>query len=292
MLRAWPIVAGLVLMVTAPACPASDWLYGKLLFGWEGRLTFLDLRSLKTSTAYDEEMALPPRITKVSDTQIVYTSQVDRLSELDLETKMSKELGRGDAPTYVPEHKKIFFVSGGPNHSRPVLYLADIANPRETATVVEKGPYAIGGYVIQVGPDEVVFPGFGESAGIVWHYNIVNRELGTLRMPKNCVPVLWRSRTKQLVCFDSKDKGYLLTDLKGERIEYVEGLKGTYAVLYIGELDVMIYGKTAAKFFPPERKDLYAYSFASGESSLLMKGAHVYNGNAVYISKRSPDAMK
>lgn len=271
-------------MLNANSCSAdSDWVRGKLLFGSGGKFIFLNLQTLKSSFVDEEEFALPPEVAKINNDEIIYTSQINRLTRLNVRTGARKELGSGSSPVYISTHNKYFFTDHLQNQYGPALFMADLNNPVATKTLVEKGPYRTTSNVVQVSNDQVVFD--LASSGTAWSYDILTRALTALPLGHDCIPLLWRSSEKKLICFNLKSKGFSQNSLDGKSSSNLDGIKDSYPILYIDGFDVMIYGKSARKMLPPERTDLYVYRFSTGESRLLMEGVAIFAGQVAYFEE-------
>lgn len=256
---------------------------GRLLFGWKGSLTVLDLKTLETEPLFAEG-GMSPELAVLDSEHIVYESQIGQLSLLNLSTRKKSYFLSGSNPYYLPDHELIFFLAADNNSVGPGLYIAEIANPRETTQLIDSGRYIDGVNIIQISSDDVVVTGYGAAKPFL--YNILKRTKAPLSLPKGCIPMEWRDHSKQLICSSREEGVILLTDLSGVNVQSIDSLSSVFPILYLNESDTLIYSKSAKRWLPPERIDLYAYDFDKQVSRLLIKGVPIFRGHAVLLPVR------
>ena len=209
---------------------------------------------------------------------IVYAKSVEySIYEYNRRTREIKYIRPGQLPTYIPEHGKFFFYdkSKNPAIKGSRIQIADLKDPLKSERELGERPI-FNQPVIQIGPDEIIFA--NEEDGHrkdVWHYNLVKDKLELLTLKVDCKPQIWRSATRQLLCYNSREQRYYLTDLAGEHIEDI-GKPGDYAISYIPEFDALLYSDTRmgwGKAFMAEVNDPWVYYFKNGKKTKLLKDA-------------------
>ena len=203
------------------------------------------------------------------------------IKKLEINTKQTKSLNLGRLPSYVPSHKKYFFYNSFPNGEN-WLSMASL-DDFENAIKIAKEPkpkklpnginLPLAVPVIQISTDEIIF--VGEDEGL-WSYNIRNKNLQSLNI-YNCRPILWREKTKQLLCFDQQWDTFLLKISDQEKVE-LQKLKETYGHVYLPFSDSLIYGRTKSNFLFGESYDIYLFSFQNEKEKKILKNSHIANG--------------
>lgn len=201
------------------------------------------------------------------------------LKEFDMKTGEAKTLFPGTKPSYIPESKSLFFynVSNGLQPQDNWLYIVDIStldSPRKVAKAPPNNNPQRKWWTetvtkaIQTSSDEVLF--VGEDTQL-WKYSISQSVVTPTRI-ENCLPQFFRSRTKQLVCYDFRLKNISLIDLNTKYVEPLPQLKGAFGLIYIPKHDVVIYTKTRLYWGISETTDIWAYSFDTQEITRVSSG--------------------
>ena len=123
---------------------------------------------------------------------------------------------------------------------------------------------------------------------------------------KNCLPALWRSKEKQLLCYDDIKENYFLTNLKGNNIEVLPLKKGMIPILYIPKYDKLLLNITTLRlskkcidacdstdlyqdgtnpcmFCGSEINNLGVYDFETRKAKLIKKGCGFALGDGIYL---------
>jgi len=288
------ILAGTILclgMFAAHSRGESDVLTtGKLILSWARSVYEADLKTQKMVALpkLDDTSAIYEQVSIIDDDRFLFDrwGTEREIYEYNRKTHTSKLIRAGRGPTYIPEHNKFFFYYHNPETKQTRLYVADFKEPITSARQVDKEePEATLPPVIQVSRDEVVFPKPTKDLHnyITWRYNVVTAELKALPL-QNCAPVIWRSATQQLLCADVPKQRYYLTDLEGKKKEYLPKLGDALVAAYIPQLDTLILGISRVQLNPPlgEVQDIWAYQFANGKKTKLLKVAPIGRSAAIW----------
>lgn len=265
-------------------------LSGSLVLNTGPRVVTLDLKTLEQSVMPKH---LPGRLAKIDDNRILFESGDGEIQEQNLKKNTTTILRRGYYPQYIPEHRKVFFLSQRIHEveiGNPVLFVADYDHP-ETAEEIMMPPRKKYGFsqdqVVQISHDEVVF----RYDQRTWVYNILSRSVKKSPAESCPVPIAFRDATGTLLCSDGT-KGDLggtkfLLDLSDGSTEEVPGLTTHYPVLYLPKFDALITSKKRLKIFPinqfGETADLWVYSFKDGSETLLKKDIWTQPDSTVWI---------
>jgi len=259
-------------------------LSGTLIYSKQNSIRALDLSTLKSRVIYEEKDGFPMflHLTKIDNKRLLIEDEMNQLiKELDLDTGIAKTILHGLTPQYISGHEKLFFYAMSSDKAQKGIFIADMEGPAVvSAQIVREGSRE---QVIQVSEDEVIF--YQDEK--IWLYNIVSGVLRNLPLENCTLPKVMRSVTGQLLCFDATAQQYFLTDLKGEKTEYIPTLRSETAVLYIPEYDALIFGKTRFQFFPElgEVIDIWSYSFKGKKEIRLQKNVSVSLGSAIWLNK-------
>jgi hypothetical protein len=163
-----------------------------------------------------------------------------RIMMFDRSSNQVSYVGSGDAPVYVPSHRKLFFYRYDPEAGRTKLFLADWGDMTGTARVVDGGPFSGLSPVIPIDENRVIFMPRDDTASRIKVFDIRLWEISELPF-SGCSPALWRAATKQLVCFDFDRQEFVLTDLSGKDRAPLWPI-GVRPVTYVEEVDAVIVG--------------------------------------------------
>ena len=263
---------------------------GKLILSWARSVYEADLQTkrIEAIPGLNDEGFIYTQLSKIDEERFLYDKSYleNTIHEYNRKTHTSKLIRAGRKPTYIPEHGKFFFYYHNPETKQTRLYVADLKDPIASAREVGQGlnisPELS---VIQVSRDEILFPEDSNEYKYykIWRYNLVTAESKALPI-KNCLPHIWRSATQQLLCFDMPKQRYYLTDLEGKKKEYLPKLGDALAATYIPQLDTLILGISRVQLVPPlgEVQDIWAYQFANGKMTKLLKVAPIGRSAAIW----------
>lgn len=277
--------------VTAREEPMS--LTGKLVFACSTVIRQLDLKSSTVevlhrsmNNSYDNT-EIYDIISKVDEDHFLFDETLRHTIRLfDRRTGRASVIREGSAPTYLPKHRKFFFYYSDPamEPRGTRLYMAEFERPVESAKLIDQERHGSEA-VIPISPDEVVYPQADDRDGNkVWYYHLVTGERRRLPLP-DCMPKIWRSASQQLLCFDRPKQRHYLTDLRGEKVEYLPQLEDMIASTYIPKYDVLIGSIARFQLFPlkGEVYDIWAYDFKQERSVRLLTDAVAGLGSAAWF---------
>ena len=189
---------------------------------------------------------------------VLVLSNAERLLDFDLKTDRLEAAGPGVWPTYVPEHDLLFFWESreGSDRSGKQVLRARTLHGNTPERIVADFSGVWRSRVVEIAPDQVLFLGHGDR---VWELSITAWTLSPTII-EDCLPMAWRTKTRQLVCQDIRDRRIYLAHLNGERTALpIEA----YEVLgYSPNYDAVIY---SAAYGSPWRLTvgwaILAYSF-------------------------------
>jgi hypothetical protein len=175
--------------------------YGQLLVADERGISLVSLPSTdrtlllptpKSHIVYGHPTIVAPGVVIFSSTQ--------RLVRFDLRTRELVDLGEGVWPTYVPEHRLLFFWQSREGSAQPTnrtILVRSLNDPASEKVVATFSDIWIS-RIVQISSDEVTFYG---SGGRVWKYSMASSTLSPTAVER-CLPMAWRSKTGQLICQD------------------------------------------------------------------------------------------
>lgn len=209
----------------------------------------------------------------------------------DRQTGQTKFFHTGSQPTYLYGHNKVAFfdTARGENERGNRLYIADLEDPTFSARQVGTDKGMFPGPVIQISEDVILF---GEETdptarvvNIIQRYNLATGEEQRLPLP-DCLPGVWRSETKQLLCFHVPEQRLYLTSLDGEQIEYLTQLNGCAASLYLARYDSVICGiaRLVLLPWPGESRDVWIYNFRDKTKTRLSEDVAVGRGSVAWFA--------
>lgn len=188
--------------------------YGQLVLADERGISLVSLPSTdqtlllptpKSHIVYGHPTLVAPGVFIFSSTQ--------RLARFDLRTRELVDLGEGVWPTYVPEHHLLFFWQSREGSAQPLnrTILVRSLNNRANEKVVATFSDVWISRIVQISSDEVAFYGAG---GRVWKYSFASSTLSPTAV-EGCLPMAWRSKTRQLICQDLHSHEIHLSYLNG-----------------------------------------------------------------------------
>jgi len=256
---------------------------GDLVFGSGQGLYKLNLKSCKMNELYHDNLSVFDKVSKVDENKFLFLQDGPpdiSIKMFDLKNHTIDLIYKGaTSPCYNAHNKKIIFNYIPTYKEGPFIYSADLNNNiiSKIKKVSVGSSYANSIGVISVSPDEVVF-NYSESKNSIHMYNMVTGVLKNLPIQDCDFPQIWRSKTKQLMCYDPKNQNYFLTDLSGKKIEKMKTPASFLPVLYLEKYDELLF--TITSF--PEKDHLGIYDFKTGDSKILCDNIGLGTGDAAY----------
>lgn len=257
---------------------------GRLTFGSGQSLYEMDLQTCQMKNLFTDNLSTFSMISKVDENNFIFSKYGQKgIYNFNIKTRKIRLIYKhGTSPYYNLTSRKMFFYHAPSFEVGNGLYAADINNPKNTAKRITDTRYAVEN-LISVSASEFVFiRNDSGNSNNVYLYNIFTNKLTQLPIQNCTLPTIWRSKTKQLMCFNRNEYQYFLTDLSGENVEKTGLGRNFLPVLYLPEYDELLFTKESFSFNNPERGHLGIYSFASGESKILCDDIKLGAGDAVY----------
>lgn len=275
------------------ACNVSETIdmQGKLVFsGGGGKIMVLDLidRESDPEVIYESpaSISIISRITKVTSDSFLFDECQAiggcTVKEFNVKTKKMGVLCSGRLPTYVPNHHIFFFYHKselgewwlslfhlGNRGIRKKIAVAP--DKRKLKNQVER---SITVPAVSISPNEIIFNGNDNK---LWIYQINESQ----KIPTgltNSIPILWRSKTKQLFCQEIDTGELFLADINSDSKETLSVLSKSYGHLYVPEYDSLIYGKARFRFPYGEAYDIFIYSFEERKELRIKSDIHIRSG--------------
>lgn len=258
---------------------------GYLVFGEDGGLHKIDLKSCKREVLYKDEGMFNKisRIDKRSFLFYEYGKKEEGVKIFNMNTHTARIIyNDGSSPHYNSLFKKLFFFYAPSFKIGNGLYIADMNNPENTAKRITDTRHAVEN-LISVSASEVVFiRNDSGNSNNIYLYNISTNKLTQLPIQNCTLPTIWRSKTKQLMCFNRDEYQYFLTDLSGENRQAFKKGSNFLPVLYLPEYDALLYTVERFTSSDPEKGSLWIYDFATGRSKMLCDNIKLGTGDAAY----------
>lgn len=270
---------------------------GSLIFGMGQGLYKMDFKTCKPVKLYENNQGSFTKISKIDNNRFLF-AQVGLpepgIKSFDLKTNKIELIYRGGfSPYYNSIHQKMFFNYIPSYKDGPFLWVGTLKDSVVTSVqkITKGSVYTNDIGVISVSSDEVVF-NYRNSNDHIFSYNVVTNKLKTLPITNCDYPQIWRSATKQLMCYDSKNKQYFLTDLSGKKMELVETMPSFKPVLYLSKYDELVFsvntivsGHKDGVFVADEKGHLGVYDFKTGRSQIISDEVSLGTGDAAYYPK-------
>jgi hypothetical protein len=188
----------------------------------------------------------------------------------------------------VPKYKSLIFYCGNPG----VLCRLSLSSPNDVSIVDANGNHGLRGAgifdgyfpIVKVSDEEVVYV---TDNNIAKYYDISTGQVGYLPLGE-CAPQLWRSKTKQLLCFAFQPKShYFLINLDGTDKAPAPHFDGMPAI-YLPDYDTILAGGGQLKWdipdpVPYEWSILRSYSLTNSSVHDFGSGSWVYQGGTVWF---------
>lgn len=269
-------------------------MQGHLIYTDGGKnIRVLDLSSPQTHNeaiyqgAANVSVSVIGTLTKVNNDIFIFDERPvtgkSMIRKYSFQNKSVLPLYPGILPCYMSKYGKLLFYETSGNNSGWLL-LSDLDGNKESikkiATEPEKKLLANGiristtTLIIPISTDEVVF--YGEKDQL-WRYNLFESELIATGI-KNCKPLVWRDKTKQLLCRDWDSSEVFLIDINTKSKISLRKLKDAYGFVYIEKADSLVYGRTKSRFPFGERYDIYLYSINDENEKVIESNSHIAGG--------------
>jgi len=281
-----------VFIVLSTACTAGENMNanGKFVFtDGSSTINAIDFSSseFSTSTIFkSKEVGAINHLIRVDSNTILFgecpISRECVLRQYSIDVGKSEVLRTGRLPSYLPNHKRLFFYDKASDGSN-WLYETALDNITEVKKVAKEPSkkvlpngvkQSVSVPVVQVSNNEIIYVGDDKQ---LWLYNIIDKKRESTEI-KNCRPILWREKHNQLLCSDWETWTPFLLDLNTKRKVKISELKEAYGFAYIKESDTLIYGKTRLKAMVDETYDIFLYSFQNKEEKRIKKNTHLASG--------------
>lgn len=259
---------------------------GTLIYGWGETVkqTELGPKDTLTRMLYQQRGEQISDLSKVDEDRFLFSEQLNyRIKIFNRQTGEVLPVIPGTGPTYIPQHGKLFFYRSEPGAMRMKLLIADWKDLTGSIHVVDEGPFAIARQVIPVDTNRVVFLPRDNRGTKVKMFDMRTSE--TFELPlAGCVPKLWRTATKQLLCFDIEREEHVLIGLDGQNRE--RGLPfGVVPLLYLAELDAALIGFEEGR---DHMLALYPFAAMNGPGGkVILQQTIVGEGGALLFSNPS-----
>lgn len=266
-------------------------MQGRLVYSGGGKsIMVLDLSipgsDPKTIYQGSASVSVINRITKVNDNVFLFdecpVTEGCTIKKYNIKTGHERSLCSGQLPTYVPDHDKLFFY-GAFDGDR--LWL--LSSCLEKTDVIEKIAVSPDSRIlnngisqsvttpaVSISSNELIFSGRNNQ---LWIYRISVSQCIPTDIT-NCSPIVWRSKTNQLLCKEWDAGKPFLLDVNTKKKEELPDLVGGYGYLYIPEYDSLIYGRARFRFPAGEGYDIFVYSFEDKKEVRIKTNVHIKSG--------------
>lgn len=189
----------------------------------------------------------------------------------DQSTPQLTKVFDGSYPVYFPKTNSLFFFALNKDINKWGLYSSNNFKDKEfiTADVFTSMP------VVPISDDEFIYTTSDDHDASMYKYSLSTKKTAALKISNCTFPVLWRSKTQQLLCFDRKQEAYFLTSLNDTNHTYLEfksGLlkSGFVPVFYSASDDKLFYTRVSPF---SEAHDLYIYDFKTHKKTFVLKNS-------------------
>jgi len=272
--------AFLLLACTGGSMAAKE-LGGIVYIGISQQLVAINLDSHESTVLFEDPTRVVSFVIKLDDRRILFG--VDKLG-LDplpvlhvLDRTSNKVVVLYDAsasndgtryighPVFLKSKKRLYFY--GTNKRHLGLYWADINTLGQSHLIHDNLSFEYP--LVAISDHEVAYYDGN-------NLEIFDADLNSSVPTKlsTCIPYLWRSATKQLLCSEGDSFRYFLTNLEGSSVSALKDLNNHIPLLYVNEVDEAIFngisvdlGGTGLK----EGGDLWIYNF---KKDALIKLVH------------------
>jgi hypothetical protein len=265
----------------------SDGYHGVLYYGWGQKLNSVNLETGERATLYSNPDMVIMSVTGIGMGKFLFGSnrisfrtdpvvQIFDRTEGKISAFGSGESGSIEHPAYLPAHHAIVFYSV--INRKLVIAWADINNPDHMHAIDAKNN-GLGYQLVPVSDDEVAYSD-GEKPWLINLKSGVTKELNI----SGCVPQLWRSKTRQLLCSKGDSFDYFLTNLDGSGRQALDMGQNHVPVYYIPQLDIAIFNGTRLGLSGDlhEVGTLWFYDFGQKSMTKVVDDAMVGAGAVIW----------
>ena len=249
----------------------------------------VDIRSIRLEDPENEQLILYRvsegsigSIARVGDEELIfegcYSNQLPgvgcAVTLFDSVADTFEPLRRGWAPYFMSGHNKLFFYTKDSSESELTsLMMADLHDESvatEITTITLDARSSISRQmkpVVQVSKDSVVYLNKDRE---LMRLDVPDMVRNFVRRP-GCVPEIWRSQTKELLCSQARGREVSLLDLESGEKDIIPELGGALGFVYLAQYDALVYQKLGWRFPVGEEFDIYYFSFSERKESVLLE---------------------
>ena len=266
---------------------ANEESSGRLAFGYSDSLELFDVATKKIETLYT---LTPPRfsftkLSRLNESRFLFDTWAEqKIFEYNLNTRQATFVTHGYAPVVVQEHGKYLFMRSS-RETGPQMFIADLDGDQKTVHQIaaDFGNNLHDAYPVQVSANEVVFSSTISGTLRPFIYNIQTNSIAQLPIKHSCMPQLWRSKTKQLLCLDSNRKKNYFVGLDGQK-EIEAGIKygSEVPVIYSEKTDAVVISRYRS-FSLSEITDVWSFECGTQKRTKLIEKKLIGLGAAVWF---------
>ena len=194
-----------------------------------------DFASGERRSLYRRDGWLSSPLIQVDEASFITIGGIDRMLLIKSGGK-AYFLGKGRDPAFFPTHDKLLFFSFPPGETSPHLYEATLRGHQlESWSVIAKANASV---AFPISDDELLF-----RDGILRKYDLRTGELIDLPI-RDCWPKVWRSRTKEIICYDEKAKEDVFVNLDGHKRSTPKAMESIVEAIYVAQGDYVLGGQT------------------------------------------------
>ena len=245
----------------------NDKYSGTIVIGWGQTIKALEFSHSKlvsehlVRTSHDGQIET---LAKLDEHRFLFDDTIShQISSYDRQTDSVRRLVTGLSPSYIPQRTTVFFYRPVPGERRTELVYAKLADLGRTFHLVDEGPFSLARPVVQIDADKIIYMRRYDRSGSLQLFDMSNSQVTSLPL-FGCIPQLWRTRTKQLMCYEMSSSTEVLWNIETKTRERLAWPRGVVPLLYVNESDSVLVG-----FERGENHGLATYSFDSSKSSQL-----------------------
>ncbi|MGD9153344.1 MAG: hypothetical protein PVG30_06795 [Gammaproteobacteria bacterium] len=252
---------------------------GQVIYAIGGGLYSLDLATRQINNLYTLSRGEINAVSQLDANWILLgMNEIDKgniIAKFNIKKNNMKIIGKGTSPVYLSaQHRILFSTLDG-------VYIADIKNFRKQRKLVKQCNID-NVPIFLASKNKAVFVTYDcNQQKTIWLYDSKSDKLQVLHL-KDCLPMLWRDRTKQLVC-DIGEQKYFLFSLDGKYTERLLLGKAVYPVLYLPDTDQLILLVNKATRLVGEAHNLWIYDFKVGKKELISKNNGFALGAGIFL---------
>lgn len=230
---------------------------GYIVFSVGDTVWEYDFASEERRSLYRHDGWLSSPLLQVDEASFITIAGIDRMLLVKSDGK-AHFLGKGRDPAFFPTHDKLLFFAIPSGKTSPHLYEATLRGHQlESWSVIAKANASV---AFPISDDELLF-----REGILRKYDLRTGELIDLPI-RDCWPKVWRSKTKEIICYDEKEKKDVFVNLNGHKRFAPKAMDGIDESIYVAQGDYVLGGQTRwnwAWMRSGEVIDLVLYDFST-----------------------------